>query len=106
LHWLHREFEVNGRTLADMAGEAGVTPSALRRQARRHHIGDARRQAYQETSIDLDWLRHEHVDNHRTLSDMAREIGMATSSLRRQAVKHGIGAPQRPRPRRRPATAD
>ena len=107
LQWLHREFEVNGRSLADMADEAGVTASTLRRQARRHHIGDARRRASQETSIDLDWLRHEHVDNHRTLSDMAHEIGMATSSLRRQAVKHGIGAPQRRRrPPRRDATVD
>ena len=106
LQWLHREFEVNGRSLADMADEAGVTASTLRRQARRHHIGDARRRAYQETSIDLDWLRHEHVDNHRALSDMAREIGMATSSLRRQAVKHGFGAPQRRRPPRRHATTD
>ena len=104
LEWLYRGFVVNGRSLTDMAREGGVTASTLRRQARRHHIGDARRQAHNQTSIDLGWLRREHVDNHRALSDMAREIGMATSSLRRQAVKHGIGAPQRRRTRQ-PVTA-
>ncbi|WP_235672942.1 hypothetical protein [Mycolicibacterium hodleri] len=92
LDWLYREFVVNDRSLTDMAREQGVTASALRRQARQHHIGDAQRQAHNQTSIDLDWLHREYVLNNRTLSDMAREIGMATSSLRRQAVKHGIAA--------------
>ena len=97
LEWLYREFVVNDRSLTDMAREGGVTASTLRRQARRHHIGDAQRQAHNQTSIDLDWLHREYVDNNRALSDMACEIGMATSSLRRQAVKHGIGASKRGR---------
>jgi AraC-like DNA-binding protein len=98
LDWLHREFVVNDRSLTDMARERGVTANTLRRHARQHHIGDAQRQAHNQTSIDLDWLHREYVINNRTLSDMAREIGMATSSLRRQAVKHGIGASMRVHP--------
>ena len=105
LEWLYREFAVNDRPLTDMAREGGVTASTLRRHARRHHIGDAQRQAHNQTSIDLDWLRREYVDNNRTLSDMACEIGMATSSLRRQAVKHGIGASKRGRRTFQEATA-
>jgi transposase-like protein len=98
LDWLHREFVVNERSLTDMARERGVTANTLRRHARQHHIGDAQRQAHNQTSIDLDWLHREYVINNRALSDMAREIGMATSSLRRQAVKHGIGASMREHP--------
>ncbi|MCU1694264.1 MAG: hypothetical protein JWR34_327 [Mycobacterium sp.] len=99
LDWLHREFVVNERPFAELAREIGVTASTLRRQARQHHIGDTERRNHNQTSIDLDWLHREYVINNRSLDDMAREIGMATSSLRRQAVKHDIGTSKRERHR-------
>jgi uncharacterized protein YidB (DUF937 family) len=89
--WLHQEYVVNQRTLADLAREAGVSGPTLSRRAKELGIPVRRNpRSNPRVPITEEWIYQEHVLNRRTLVDMAQEAGVPYQTLSKWTKKFGI----------------
>jgi AraC-like DNA-binding protein len=92
--WLHQEYVVNQRSLADLAREAGVSPQTLSRRAK--ELGIALRRP-STCFVSAVWIYQEHVAHRRLIKDLAREAGVSPAALSRRAKELGIPVRRSPR---------
>jgi AraC-like DNA-binding protein len=83
------------RTLRSIRTEAHVSEHALRSALQRDGIPIPPPGRASRVKIDEGWLRAQYLDRHRTLPDIAAELGMSPSNLARTAQRHRL--PIRPR---------
>jgi DNA-binding XRE family transcriptional regulator len=91
--WLHQEYVVNQRTLADLAREAGVSRQTLRKRAKELGIPLRRSTRF----ITAEWIYQEHVARQRLIKDLAQEAGVSPTALSRRAKELGIPVRRGPR---------
>ncbi len=83
------------RTLRSIRGDASISKLALRSALQRDGIPCPPSGRPRRVNVDEDWLRTQYLDGHRTLPDIAGELGMSPANLGRIARQHHI--PVRPR---------
>jgi len=96
--WLHQQYVVNQRSLADIAREVGVSSRTIRRRV--IELGIPVRDKPQSAlslSITAEWIHQEHVVNHRTFGNMAKEAGVSHGTLRAKAKQWAIPVSRTPR---------
>ena len=89
--WLHQEYVVNQRSLADIAQEAGVSSRTIRTRA--NELGIPLRSKPRSAPTvppTAEWIYQQHVVNHRPFRRMAQEAGVSHKSLRAKAKQWGI----------------
>jgi hypothetical protein len=94
-----RLYLAEHKSLQDIAAHVGVGRSTVNLLAREYGIPirGAHRRAH--PIVDRNWLYEQYVTQGRTLSDIARECGMSSSVMCRQAKKHRIPLRPHGRPR-------
>lgn len=80
----------DGLSMADVGAQFGVSRRTMARLAHEYGIEIRRCASKRRMNIDPTWLRIEHVQNHRSLSDIADELGCSTNPVRRVARQHAI----------------
>ena len=107
--WLRHEYVVKRRSVAELADELGVAKSTVNRQVKKHgfSVPPSRKPTKpkkepvtrQRLHVDPDWLRQEYQEKQRTLTDIARELGISLSTLSRLAQNHGLAIKRGRQPR-------
>lgn len=94
--WLRTQRIDKQRSIESIAAEMGVSSPTVEKLIIRHKIPQVR---YNESNPmamarlrDAEWLRIQHVDNRRTLDDIAEEIGSSNATVSRFLAQHGIEA--------------
>lgn len=80
-------------SLKEIGSRVGARPEAISRLAREYGI-PLRKGRRPQVSIDRDWLYEQYVTRRRTLRELAREVGVSTTTMQRRADAHRI--PLRP----------
>jgi hypothetical protein len=107
--WLRGEYVVKGRSAHELADELGVAISTVHRHVRKHGfkvpaVSTPKKPRKQQVVrkrplVDPVWLRGEYEGKHRTLTDIAQELGVSLSWLAVRAKAHGLelrkGPPRR-----------
>lgn len=108
--WLRDAFLTQQLPVADIAEQAAVGTSTVWRAIDYHDIPvrpapvrrPSRRASYPPTArrphphadrpggIDPDWLRIQYVRRHRTLKDIAREVGVSVTTVHSAVQAHGL----------------
>lgn len=102
---LRRAFVDDGRSVADIAAEHGVSTETVRRHLRLHDLTSDRSRDGHAAGVlaavlTADVLRREYVDAGKTLAEIADQYGFSAEGVRRQL--HKLEIPLRPaRPGRR-----
>ncbi len=78
------------RTLRSIRADASISKLALRSALKRDGIPCPPSGRPRRVNVDERWLRSQYVDEHRTLPDIAAEVGMSPSNLGRIARQHQI----------------
>ncbi|MDT5184929.1 MAG: hypothetical protein QOI29_3087, partial [Mycobacterium sp.] len=91
---LYRQDQMSLRAIA---ARVGVKRNVISKLARTYGI--ELRSPHITRPIDPDWIYHEYVEEHRTITDMAQEIGVSIQALSRRAKSIGIAVWRDPRQR-------
>lgn len=94
--WLRTRHLKEDVSVAGLAAEVGSSPAAIRRLAARCGV-ELRARARQVPKLlrDPEALRDAYEEQRLTLEEIATQVGVAASTVRRWLVRHGI--PVRPR---------
>ena len=84
-------------SLKTIATRIDVEPKAISELADLYGI-EVRRQE-PPPPVDKEWMHREYVTNHRTVTDMAQEIGVDIATMSRRLRKNGIAVHRDPRKR-------
>ena len=90
-----RLYEDQRLSLKEIADQLRIGRNTLTRLAREYGITLRRPGLTAKTSIDPEWLYEQYVVLHRTLPELAREVGVSTMTMNHWAHDHDI--PLRPR---------
>lgn len=89
--FLEREYVDNGRSGADIAQAVGCNPSTIYAALHRHGIDTGARQPSRYSDVlTEEYLRREYVDNARSGTDIAEEVGCARHAVYAALRRHGI----------------
>ena len=91
--WLRAQYVTAGRTIADIAREVGCSDKVVTTAL--DEAGIPRRPVAGPTAAygrlgDAEWLREQHHDRRRPLTDIAAEIGCSSNLVAIYAHRHGI----------------
>lgn len=100
--WLRDQYEVQQRSMQEIAKLAGVTPAAIHHALRR--TGIAARTSQESKRLrgtptrapkfprlhDKAWLRHQYEDEYRSCAEIAETVGCTSSSVRKTLIQLGI----------------
>lgn len=98
------DYQIQRRSLRDLAHDAGVSRQTMARLAGDYKIDLRDVGRATKRTIERDWLYAEYVTHGRPLPDLAREQGVSTSTMARWAKTYAI--PLRPRGGARNGTSD
>ena len=93
-------YEHDGLSFTAIAATFDVERHAVAAVAHEYNVEIRRIARHQPLTLDSAWFRHEYVDNDRTLTDIANEIGYTTAAV--STLAHRLGIPVIGHPRRRP----
>lgn len=103
--WLYEQYVNQRRSFSDLARELGVSTGTVYSWARKHRIpmrpagpaGDPQylRREVRRDTVDGAWLYEQYVNQHRTVDDLARELGVSNRTVSSWLRLHGV--PVRPR---------
>jgi predicted transcriptional regulator len=93
---LVREYVERGRTMAEIAGDLGVSASTVRKHLDRHgiEVRPKNAQPLLERVLSRSFLEREYVEAGRTAQDIAREVGVSEQTVLRYLHRHDL--PVRP----------
>jgi transposase-like protein len=93
--WLREQYKENQRTKTDIAHELDVSIGSVGTWLKKHGI--EQRSLSEENSEgdvgqlhDPDWLYAQYVEQERTTTDIAEELGVATGTVSNWIKKHGF----------------
>lgn len=89
------QYEIQRKSLRDIAHDAGVSKQTMARLAEDYKIDLRNVGRTTKHTIEREWLYTEYVTHGRPLPDLAREQGVSTSTMARWAKIYAI--PLRPR---------
>lgn len=89
------QYEIRGKSLRDIADDAGVSRQTIARLADDYKIDLRTPGRSTKQEIERDWFYTEYVTHGRPLPDLAREQGVSPSTMARWARTYAI--PLRPR---------
>lgn len=92
---LHQLVVTEGRTLRSIRTEYGTGKHALRQAVERDGVPIPPAGRTSKVTADEAWLRRQYLEGHRTLPDLAAELGTSPTNLSR--IAHGYGIPLRRR---------
>jgi transposase-like protein len=110
--WLRERYDVQGRTIPEIAAEVGCGATTVQRALRVHGIPArpprvarvaSRRAPGADRLEDGAWLRARYLDEGKSCQQIAEELGCAKMTVHRALRRHGIGG--RPAGRQRRAAA-
>jgi predicted transcriptional regulator len=101
---LHREYQVKGRSIADIADEVGVSEQSVLRYLHKHGIPVRRgraatplepettpgRPAWLERVLTEELLQREYVERGRSAREIAATLGVSEQSVLRYLHRHDI----------------
>lgn len=89
---IQKELNIDGMTTAEVADNIGVSPSTLCRYVKDKGLRPPRVNRSLEIlrEYGLDNLREQYIDHNRTGKDLAKELGIAESTLNKYLVSHNI----------------
>jgi DNA-directed RNA polymerase specialized sigma24 family protein len=93
--WLREQYWEEGRSVADIADELGISSTPVRTWMRKHGIDtrDNYQQVQGETLRkleDAEWLREQYCDEGLTLDKIAEDLNVSSRTVRRWMEDHSI----------------
>lgn len=83
-------YEVERRSLRDIAAMIGISRPTIAELARDYGISLRRAAGPKVHNIDREWLYTEYITNRRSLSDLARQRGVSVSCISQRLKTSGI----------------
>ena len=83
-------YQVQGRSLRNIAATVGVCRHTIAQLARDYGVGPRPGGGQRKYVVDAAWLYHQHVEQGRSLSDLARETGIPLTALANRAQAYGV----------------
>lgn len=93
--WLKEQYWTQGKTLAEIGDEVGVSDHAVNNWMDRHGI-ETRSASESQSDGDIglytdpDWLRQQYWDEKNTVAEVGELAGVSETTIRRWMDKHGI----------------
>jgi len=85
--WLREQYVENRRSMPDMADECGVTATTISRYLDKFDIdarGQSEAQITEKKKVhNEEWLREQYIDNRRSMKDIAGEVDMTPSGVKK-----------------------
>lgn len=92
-NWLYNEYVIKDRSTKDIANEFGCKRNTIQWWLKKHQIKKTsvkRERVNTPRYFDKDFLYTQHVVNHKSLSEIAREEGVSLDTIRYHAHQNGI----------------
>jgi transposase len=95
--WLREQYYEKERSTIEIAEECGAGTNTVRRWFNRHGIelmdmGTARAEGDVKLLQDEEWLREQYFEHDRSTVEIADELGVSTSTVRRNMNYHDMEA--------------
>jgi len=94
--WLYEQRITLKRTYDSIANELGLSVIPIKKYCKIHDIPKVRYNeslySVKQKVLDYEWLYHEHKVKHRTLDEIAKDVGTTKSTLSVYLKKHKIEA--------------
>jgi len=92
--WLRREYVSKRRTLEQLAGDCNVSAQTIRRWMDKYSIprrGRSESQINEKKKVHNEtWLREQYLGKRRSMKDIAEEVDMTPSGVKKWVDKFGI----------------
>lgn len=93
--WMRDKYLRKEQTMADIADTTGVAPATISRWMLKHGIetrspGDPIAESDRNPLTDESWLRQQYVDNERSQTTIATEVGVSQPTVRKYLDRYGI----------------
>ena len=91
--WLYNEYVVKDRSSQDIADEYGCKQNTIQCWLSNHKIKkDVKRKQRKRKyeSVSKDYLIEQHINKHKSLTEIAKETGVSQDTLRRYCIEFGI----------------
>lgn len=91
--WLYNEYVVKDRSSQDIADEYGCKQNTIQCWLSNHKIKKdvkhkQRKRKYE--NVSKDYLIEQHINKHKSLTQIAKETGVSQDTLRRYCIEFGI----------------
>lgn len=91
--WLREQYVVRGRSLKDIGEECGVSRQAVHAQATKCGLWQEKEAAHRPIYQSNEWLFGQIVTQRKFMADVAREIGVSSTTIAGWASRYGIRRP-------------
>lgn len=93
--WMRDKYLQKQQTMADIADTTGVTPGTISRWMLKHGIetrspGEPIAESDGNPLTDESWLRQQYVNNERSQTTIAREVGVSQPTVSKYLDRYGI----------------
>lgn len=91
--WLYDQYVIKDRRTLDIANEFGCKQNTIQCWLLKHGIKKEITTRHHEPKHQYeraDYLRHNHIDLHKSMSEIARENGVSSSTIQANLKKNGI----------------